>query len=304
MKIFIFSFLFLTGVAKVGFTQTDFAPIGAEWYYSPWCLNVQYDCDYYTLKVLHDTIVAGKNARFVQYYHAGIPIDEASLIVYSDSGKVFYYLDTSFYLLYDFNLSAGDTMISAVDSRANYYSTYGEPNSIVYFKSLVDSIGLITIDGVNLKIQFFDLISPLNDIGFYQWRHYGPVIEKIGDINFSFLGHSESFIMTGFEGHIRCYSDSQINYQPYSHACDFVLEALDIKNKSNELIIYPNPVSDLLSFNIYSNEKYFNISIYNSQCRLIRNQFSSKMEIDVSDLSPGLYLLRINENFTKTFIKT
>jgi hypothetical protein len=79
----------------------------------------------------------------------------------------------------------------------------------------------------------------------------------------------------------------------------------------NQFIIYPNPSSDYIEVSKLKNLLFenFKFSIYGSNGISIRNDVSnSENPVDISDLPPGLYIIRFYNikgiNFTKKFIKT
>ena len=95
------------------FAQT-FAPTGAKWYYNHSEVALgppQYG--YMLFEVVGDTIIDTLTCKIVRetYYAADSTVsDHGSLYLYSDSGKVYYFDNGQFKLLYDFSLSSGDTL--------------------------------------------------------------------------------------------------------------------------------------------------------------------------------------------------
>lgn len=83
----------------------------------------------------------------------------------------------------------------------------------------------------------------------------------------------------------------------------------NINDISNAVTIYPNPTADLLFVNILQKdfEGSLNYSIYSASGQVIRNlPLNYDNSVDVSDMIPGMYLIRIyNEKFTavKKFFK-
>lgn len=74
------------------------------------------------------------------------------------------------------------------------------------------------------------------------------------------------------------------------------------KKKSNEILVYPNPVSDYLNILDYDESKSA-ISIYNLQGEIIRTLITSKQNIDISELPKGIYLIAIQSGGEKTISK-
>lgn len=66
----------------------------------------------------------------------------------------------------------------------------------------------------------------------------------------------------------------------------------EIKAENNKLEIYPNPTSDVLNIANISSDKCDDIRVYDMSGRLLR-QYSYECNLDVSDLSKGLYMIRV-----------
>ena len=64
------------------------------------------------------------------------------------------------------------------------------------------------------------------------------------------------------------------------------------------MAVYPNPVSDKLYLNFRSNAKYVGeiIDVNGKVVKLITNDIFSSNHIDVSDLSDGIYTIKVTEN--------
>lgn len=80
----------------------------------------------------------------------------------------------------------------------------------------------------------------------------------------------------------------------------------DIFNSSNKISLYPNPTNHILNIDTPNNFEIKSINIYNLIGQSILNQILIQKTIDVSTLSNGTYIIKINssnESITKTFIK-
>ncbi len=84
-------------------------------------------------------------------------------------------------------------------------------------------------------------------------------------------------------------------------------ETSDIENQNtsirSNLEIYPNPVKNILTIN--SKEPINNVEIIDITGKLLKTnlRLSDKRNIDVSDLKPGIYFIKINKMKTFKFIK-
>ena len=131
-----------------GNAQTEFAPIGAEWYYT-----YTFGCcpeEHFNRVVSEkDTIVEGYNCRVLRQYYDNSNIANEKYIIKQEQGKVYYYYQDQFNLLFDFD---------------------AEVNDIVEFTLLKDTILTvryqienITTNAQNLKTfttKFIDIVAP------------------------------------------------------------------------------------------------------------------------------------------------
>ena len=77
------------------------------------------------------------------------------------------------------------------------------------------------------------------------------------------------------------------------------IRAVDMKNDQQyDVLIFPNPTSDKL--NIVPNEKEFTIEIFNMKGQKVLSENNS-IELDISNLSNGLYLIRVQTSNSKEF---
>jgi len=174
--------------------------------------------------------------------------------IYDDSNRVYLYdnLYNSFYLLYDFNAAAGDT-ITVRDSI--FFGLCDNTFPFNLFQYKINSINDTLICGINLKVQ--NVTSTQNSewyiTNMYNLQGYYPIIlEKIG--SFKFLFGVGSFL-EGDVSYIRCYEDSSMSYRapnyPISLPCDYLYTLpTDIKKKEKKdaISVFPNPANDFIRF--------------------------------------------------------
>lgn len=277
------------------YAQNTFAPVGARWHYTTPCSGNNPDCGYYLFEAVKDTVLLGKNSTILSYSINGQLIENAQQILNYDSGKVYYFMNNSFQLLYDFNAQAGDTLILKMGPS---YFTSGDTAG--FYKVIVDSIRFINISGVNLKTFFHHSLYDLTFEG-AAWRYFGPVIERIGDLGLLF-GHSVNFPTIDHLGWIRCYEDSSIYYNPSGIQCDYIL-GLNDNTRYDDLPFYPNPTNSVLHLQSnhaeLKNEPY---DLYNLFGARIGFGILNEPFLDISHLPNGVYILHvINKQFK--FIK-
>lgn len=271
----------------------DWFPNGAEWYTPKPQLNAEMTgikgFGYHKYKVEGDTIVDGLNAKKISYLNKSYDGTEEFFVdnwlaVREESGKVYHHKNDSFELIFDFNLSPGDTL------------AYRNPYGCDSMSLVVDSVKNVSISGQNLQKQFVTSVG--YSLGYGDTVHY-EIIEKIG-----VLSYIESAPMTFNNTHwcatsppfgagfltLRCYTDVEIQYNEDGVTCDTLinLSSNEIEDNNNLYFVHPNPVSSVLNVNMEGELKVFDLS-----GTIIGTYPSSPL--NVSNFSPGLYF--ISDNF-------
>lgn len=243
-----------------------------------------------------DTLIQGQNCKKLKkrrYWSSGSITDEGFEYFYSDSGKVYHYMSSTFYTLYDFTALPKDTWQISVPYPSPFASG-NPPDTIVSI--VVDSISSITIYSKNLKTLYVH--SANND-----WYFRNPIIENIGS-----AGGLFPYIFDWMDidiPYLRCYSDTSIFYQIYNNiSCDSIITGVFEKNNENGVSVIPNPADNYIivwvgpSIKISEQKTDFTIIDitgnikYHSSASLIEN----KLIINVQFLPCGLYFIKININ--------
>ncbi len=92
--------------------------------------------------------------------------------------------------------------------------------------------------------------------------------------------------------------DNNGNFVSTSITCPCNSANVPEQKNNQEINIYPNPVQNIVNIEIISQKsKYFNIEIYTIQGKLIflKQYKTSPLSIDISDLSNGIYMLKIKD---------
>ncbi len=275
--------------------QQEFAPLGAIWYGTPYSWAPP--SAYYTLEVTKDTTVDGNAAKYLKYtQHYNLEathIEDASFIVWQNQNKIYFYDDNEFKLIYDFDALPGDTLILHTSTKADYYSYGGENKA---YRVVVDSIGYFEVNAEMLKSVFtYPVMEDVDTLA--EWQ-MGLYIEKIGHpTSGAFWGHSYYFVLAGWEGELRCYEDNEINYSnslfnPDASNC--ILSSTTQLSNTTSIDLYPNPVKDVLYFNV-ENATIESAIIYNTLGQKIRSlSFDGSLDkISVSQYPKGNYWLKV-----------
>ena len=201
--------------------------------------------------------------------------------------------DSTEHLLYDYTLNVGDTFrassapfgsewhVSARDSvqiNAQWYKTW---NFILDSGNTIGAEDFFVIEGIGC----------LNDP---VW----PVFTNIGEYCME---------LTCFHNHgsIPLVSPMAGGYFDNATSCSLILDE-GVKNTaegSGSLSVFPIPVVTKLSITSKTHITSFTITNLLGQTLLNHNCNSEQMEVDVADLPPGVYLVKINGTDVRKFVK-
>ena len=284
----------------------SFAPLNAKWHFQKYCTSPPWldNCGYFTVEAVQDTTVNGKYATIFENRDLGSLIPDAQLIVREDSNKIYFFENNQFKLLYDFNMSTGDTLTFSIPHNWHYYdfSCGDSPDTSRFAQVVIDSTAILTIDGRLLKSLYTSPIYNNDTTYYYSWQ-LGQIVERIGSHN-GIFGFSTTQCLGGFFGNFRCYNDSLINYKTVTEDCDFV-SGLDKIIDKNTISIYPNPTGSKLLIHKYINyiTEYKILSITGQFLLERKNLFSKSEEIDISAFNQGIYVIKIRDDKDITAIQ-
>lgn len=219
----------------------------------------------------------------------GLVKEESGIVYFNDTLNN---IDT----LYNFNLKVGDSVL---------YNFYGMES---------EYLEIINIDSFEINNSFHKryYIEESSLEPFYLEEFW---IEGIGSIHgplfakypvvFSNELNADSLFVT-------CYkSDNNIIWNNPNYDSCFVHIVMSInEEQNNQLILFPNPVNDILKIDIQENNyKTARISVYNILGSLKSEKTFDNLEpleIDVTKLLSGIYIMRIeidNKNYIREIIK-
>ncbi len=277
---------------QVLFSQTEFAPVGAEWYYQiHFGFSPYFGYNHFT--IVKDTVFLETECRKAMVERInpdGEKYDEFSFFLYDDDGKLFISYRGNFELLYDFNLNVGDTLKSIIPFE---YIGLNTPD-ILYTEQKVDSIQTIEISGFNLKRLYLSTFS--------NSYFYSQITERLGGNDY-FFPYNYGILADIEEPSFRCYHDSEI---------DIVLGPCDSTNNSSlsaETVKEPDVSIDITQFPMYLQlivktpknipirteiDNLLGIPVYSKKITLIEGvQF-----INTENLNTGIYFLRLYDTDT------
>lgn len=261
----------------------EFAPIGAEWYYSEHNGGAApSDSEYVLYKSVKDSIINIDETAFnvkkierTYYRYSGDTTYLPPYFVSQISDTVFLYNPDSarFDKLYIFNCKKGDTISLGVpydQQIATDFSTY---------RLVIDSVATETHSGVSLKkykisgVEGFSWISNwyMDRAGGLDWfTPRGMIIPEAG-------------------GPLRCYHDSEVDIKFVSLDCDYRLISSLGADRVSDVFVYPNPTSNKI--NIKTNKAIRKVELYNSNGQLLFTTCSK--QVMLTEWPSGTYFLRI-----------
>jgi len=277
----------------------DFAPIGAGWTYTQWCLSDPL-CGFVSLTAVGDTMIAGKTTSIILKHYTGGDITPSNLpadsrkFLYEENKQIFMYdlVYENFKLIYDFNLNVGDslTIKDSTESSSIFPSLPGETS---FFKIRIDSIGILILNSDTLITQYTSPIFPAG-AGFNvnALQYTGRNIERIGNTS-NFLGTSIEMSPGGYLPRLICYNDLNINYGP----AEYCTVGLNETSNEIELKFFPNLFTDRIFINGHV-EKLNQITIYDITGRIVHTSklFPFDNSIDLSSLQTGMFIISYSDN--------
>jgi len=307
MKNIVFLFTFVA-CSSLLHAQTEFAPIGARWYYSePYeSYPPPENKDYILLMVVGDTIIDDIYSKVIEVKHNGTTkLCEEYIAQIGDS--VFYYNTSNeqFHLLYNFSANIGDTIwVHNKSFLPNCATLYYNPNndSIANFAYIITNIDSIFISNKWIKRQTVDKLSPYSMWTFtIETGDYYYVLENIGSLVY-FWGRANLMYPGITLPLLRCYIAEDMDYhnELWMYECDYITNVSE--SFDNIITISPNPFVDFIQFNTGVLSATAEILLYDINGKLIKKAFANEGYIDTTLAPSGMYFLKVSEHkYCKTF---
>lgn len=260
----------------------DFAPIGAEWYYSSSAGGLApTGSEYYHLVARKDTSINNFILRIIDrtyYRYQGDSITLAPYYIYQTEDTVFLYnIDLNKFLrLLIFNPNQGDTLTFDIP----YVNNTLEDST---FRAVIDTIVTETYNEVELKKY---VLEQIDEFGWF----CGYYLEKVGGYEW-FLPLGKAIIPEA-DGPVRCYHDNEIKINFTSRACDYRRVSSINSQFYDNFSIFPNPTSGKVT--IKSEVKIELIEIIDSSGKTILK--TNKPTFDLTEFTNGIYYINIHSN--------
>lgn len=305
MKIFRLLFLVLIILPLLANSQT-WIQKGSIWHYDYWNLG---EVGFYKLNYDRDTMIEGHNCQIITdtiYKFYGSPNNTVIYAgkssnnleyTYNKGDSIFFYRDSTFYLLYDFGANIGDSWLISNDTTLGC-----QPTTL-----LVTDTGHISVNNKNLRWIYIESNAEA------KYFMSGKVIETIG----FFQSNTQSMNTTLFPREVvcdsmvpveydflnfKCYNDSSgLVYNPSGEDCEYYWVHQSINNAKNlnsSIKIFPNPTSNNANFRFSSpiTEACY-LYLYSSTGKqLVVNEIQkgiTSLKVDLSNFNSGIYYYKI-----------
>ena len=253
--------------------------------------------------------IDGEN--WTSYHEVYYDSDGEDVFYFRSENGVWYFKNTDFeqheeeeFVMYDWTASVGDTILSTSSNEILYEGPQVELR--------VDSIQMVTLeDGSERKKFYLDHVNDELDIQFF------PIIwiEGIGAINQSLtfpastivvgVGTNTTLICAEHGGQLIYETEdtSLLNDYENCHWVPIGVEEID----QSQIEVFPNPVENILSVRKVNGNfgKASKIEITDLHGRIVLNEESAGgkgiIELDLSSIDSGIYLLRMKSESGKKF---
>lgn len=267
----ILSIFWITNVSS----QSEFAPIGAEWIMNDWyCLDeLEEPLESITkFQSEKDTTINNLNFRKVNTW-----------LFHQDNYKVYYLWEDTLRLIYDFELAVGDTV------KFDMLTCKSTISKITFEVTKVDSI---EFRNENLKRIECNLVE-----GYLPFDSY-TYIERIGSTRKIVEDLADCLLVPGaVPEQLRCYHEqgsvyitdwfSQFGYSD----CEILTNIEEHLESNNSLNISPNPVHDYINIKSQTSD-IKNANIYSTNGQFMgKHKIQNHTSLDLKNLNSGSYFI-------------
>lgn len=281
----------MISIGHQAFSQLEWAPIGAKWYFNRPSSTTN---DFVVFESKKDSIINGKNVRVIDVkLNGSSPISKE--YIYQNKDSIFYYNPSyrRFFLLYNFSAKIGDTITVHTSIFKPTKSFFSYRDSIGDFRYKVIAIDSILISSQWIKRQKVTLLK--NGM----WGFSKPdgkdyyILNKFGSLAY-FFGIQSGFSPEEKLSICRCYSESGFDFKNplWNYDCADIT-AIDNDIFVDNGIIYPNPFDNQL--NIRTNEPIESVEIFDicgPELQVIYPN-NELVVINTSLFKKGCYLFRV-----------
>ncbi len=251
-------------------------------------------------KVVRDTTIHDRICRVIGVFTNGVYLPESEIITFQKEGKIFFYEDDTWKLLYDFKAEVGDTVTYSISVKYPFYFKYfiiGNVDQEIIannpYKLLIEKIDTVyTTNGKPLRRFYTRNLEELKR------NVMDTIIENVGSV-LKLFGNSTIIVPPECAKDyptLRCYIDDDVYIKFTEGACDMVTFTQDYLN--SQMGIYPNPGHDKIQ--ILLDKKItlpVNCEISDISGRILLSsvQFDKEFELYTHLYSKGIYIITIRD---------
>ena len=192
---------------------------------------------------MRDTLIGDRLARIIGVTSGGVYYPESEVPFYEKGGKMYFYEEDDWRLLYDFTAEVGDTVEYSISGKYAFYNllqVIEGVDRIKYEQFVIMAIDTIyTASGIPLK-RFRTQVDT-------DWNQMEYIIERVGSINHLF-GKPLIPVTYGCRYNsapaMRCFSDGDIHLKFTNEDCDMITAVTDVQY--GDVVVNPNPAYDRL----------------------------------------------------------
>ena len=278
MKYSVFLFTFFAALTNVPAQDSDFAPLGAKWYYSEYN-SVPPSIIPHIVECTAKEMFQGKWCSKLVSSSDDILPNPA--YVYTENDTVYYFSPGSnqFEILYDFTAEVGDQW--TIEGLPNVIP--GNPLPYASDTITVDSISSMIVGGDTLKVWH------IHNTFWFEWG--GLIIEKIGNDKLFIpkMGLIEAYVWG-----LRCFESPGEAYHLVPYPCDTIYSTISKTldpNESDGLKVAPNPFQEEITIISGSPFMVYSFSLYDQTGRRVFLQPNAvgSLVVNTEPLPPGLY---------------
>ena len=246
-------------------------------------------------------MINDRRCRVLGVTSDGVYLPESQLITFQKDGRLYFYEDDMWKLLYDFTAQNGDTVTYYISEKYIFFDKNAVPilpdqNILASnpYQLVVDHIDtILDISGRPILRYFTTNIIP------YQNHNMGIIIENMGSQEKLFGNNTTISLPECTVGEfvgLRCYSDDSTYIKLTSKPCDTLTSIQNIYEK--QIKIYPNPSQDIMTISIpdevYNIDKW-QYSLYDMTGQIVKKGklSGSTTTVDTDGLAVGIYMIRI-----------
>jgi Secretion system C-terminal sorting domain len=279
------------------FTFALFSQVWVEsnpvWHYNYWTIS---EGGFIKIEQTGDTVINGfscqklngiKHAFFVTGPSgdlAHVASDFGQWYTRASNDTVYYWNEDHFNVLYDFSASEGDFWL--IEDGSSWF----ECNDSSYTK--VESVGTVNLNGESaIQLNLVDSIGSSLGLSGAVNSHFGAMERFLFPTGRSC---DSTTIVEWYMFDFCSFRDDSLTYNPSGEDCEYMLTHLSLEeNNTFTGKIAPNPANDVLQVTLPIGEADYRMITLSGQEIKTGRLTESRSDLNVSELSEGMYLLQL-----------